>query len=125
MTIDSFSKSLIPLSSSRMIRFPKTIGIFCVRSLSSCYFCYNSLLVQIAVNDNFRSLLLIFIFVSGIVVKNTMLINGDYHCMHISTQVLNFWLFVNRRTCFMTLSRLILLNNIEIHFIEKNSLFPI
>jgi len=54
----------------------------------------------------------------GIMVKNAMLINGDYHRMHASIQSLIIDMFkkaklMNRKACFMALSQQRFSKNIE------------
>jgi len=68
----------------------------------------------------------------GIMVKNAMLINGDYHRMHASIESLiidmfkkpRYGLFANRKTCFMALSQQRFSKNIVINIRSKNSSFP-
>jgi len=51
----------------------------------------------------------------SIMVKNAMLINGDYYRMHASIQSLFIDMFANRKTCFMALSQQRFSNNIVIN----------
>ena len=67
----------------------------------------------------------------GIMVKNAMLINGDYvytQAFKASSSIylkkLRYGLFANRKTYFMALSQQIFSNNIVINIRSKNLSFP-